>query len=314
MTGHALSDDVGPASEARYAESPVEVTVNDETYRLTFPEMAERPVARADHRLAYGGAAPQFGELWLPPGPGPYPVVVLVHGGCWRKDLPGLELVRPLAEALRDRGLAVWNVEYRRIGEEGGGFPGTFLDVAAAADYLRVLAARHPLDLQRLVAVGHSAGGHLALWLAGRARIAADSPLHAADPIAFRHVASIGGFGDLKAAHEYAGQSVFGPETIPTLTGAGSRGEAAYADTSPVNLLPFGVPVTMIVGVFDAAAPPFYDIQYRDAATAKGDDVTVQVLPGAGHFDVIAPWTSVGAGVVEVIVDAAGGCPHEGRP
>ena len=264
-------------------------------------------VSVADHRVAYGPLDQQFGELWLPPGNGPFPLVILVHGGCWRKQLPGLEFVRPLAEALRARRIAVWNVEYRRVGENGGGYPGTFLDVAAAADFVRVLAERYPLDLNRLVAAGHSAGGHLVLWVAARPHIATGSPLHAQEPIALKRIVTFGALGDLKAMQEYAAAAVCGPSTIPELTDSAHRGEGAYSDTSPVNLLPLGVPTTMMVGAFDWAVPPFFDSAYRDRARAAGDAVEVVVLPEAGHFDLLAPWSPSGTRVIEAIVAAAGG-------
>jgi acetyl esterase/lipase len=277
------------------------------TYRfpVSYEEMLQRAVAPPAIRENYGSRVEQFGELWLPSGAGPFPVVLLIHGGCWRNTLPGLEFVRSFAAELAERGRAVWNVEYRRIGDEGGGYPGTFLDVAAAADFLRALAQRQPLDLERVVAVGHSAGGHLALWLAGRARIAAGSPLAASDPLMLRHVFCLGGLGDLKAMHAYAGDVVCGAGTIPLLTGAADRVDDPYSDTSPVNLLPLGVPATMMVGVYDPALPPFFNAAYRDLAASKGDEVTVVVQPDAGHFDVIAPWTPSGEEVATAVVSAS---------
>jgi acetyl esterase/lipase len=229
-----------------------------------------------------------------------------VHGGCWRNTLPGLEFVRAFAAALQSRGLAVWNVEYRRIGDDGGGYPGTFLDVAASADHLRTLGREHPIDLRRVVVVGHSAGGHLALWLAGRPRLPEASPLRSEDPLRVRHVFSLGGLGDLKAMDAYAGDVVCGPSTIPLLTGAAGRSDDPYVDTSPVNLLPLGVPATMIVGAYDAALPPFFNAAYRDIAATHGDAVHVIVQADAGHFDVIAPWTPAGEEVVTAVVAAAG--------
>src|SRR5579859_698843 len=127
-------------------------------------------------RLAYTTGEDQFGELYLPTTPGPYGVAMLIHGGYWRARF-GLDLMHELAEDLAKRGIAAWNIEYRRVGNPGGGWPGTFLDVARAADYLREIAPTYALDLQRIVPIGHSAGGHLALWLAGRPRIPAGDPL-----------------------------------------------------------------------------------------------------------------------------------------
>src|SRR6266516_7793120 len=127
-------------------------------------------------RLSYGPETLQFGELHLPTGSGPFPTVILIHGGFWRNPY-GYTLMTSLAEDLAARGIAVWNIDYRRIGDIGGGWPNTFLDVAKATDFLRSLAPTYALDINRVVTVGHSAGGHLALWLAARPHIPRDSIL-----------------------------------------------------------------------------------------------------------------------------------------
>src|SRR5437763_1177271 len=124
------------------------------------------PQSRTIH-LPYGSEALQFGELHLPGGAGPYPIVILIHGGFWRAHY-GYTLMTGLAEDLAKPGIAAWNIEYRRIGDPGGGWPATLLDVASAADYVYALAPTYALDLKRVVTIGHSAGGHLALWLAAR--------------------------------------------------------------------------------------------------------------------------------------------------
>ena len=140
------------------------------------------PPAADVRRIAYGADRWQFGDLRLPAGPGPHPVVITIHGGFWRARY-GLDYLRYVAAALSAAGLATWNIEYRRIGNAGGGWPGTFLDVAAAADHVRALATTYPLELGRVVALGHSAGGHLAYWLAGRHHITPGSPLYANEPL-----------------------------------------------------------------------------------------------------------------------------------
>jgi acetyl esterase/lipase len=122
-----------------------------------------RPRPAASERIRYGDAPSQFADLWLPSGKGPHPVVAMLHGGCWRADLPGLDLMTYAAEDLRQRGIAVWTIEYRRIDETGGGFPGSFDDTGLALDHLRKLAKAKNLDLKNIIALGHSAGGHLAL-------------------------------------------------------------------------------------------------------------------------------------------------------
>src|SRR5215470_13314808 len=137
-------------------------------------DVLTRPVPQADHRIAYGPNEFQFGELRLPKGEGRSPVAIVIHGGCWMSEY-GLSYMGHLSAALTEAGVATWSVEYRRIGNKGGGWPGTFEDVSRAADHLRTLAKTYPLDLSRVIATGHSAGGHLALWLAARKLLPKDS-------------------------------------------------------------------------------------------------------------------------------------------
>jgi acetyl esterase/lipase len=134
------------------------------------PAKSPRAPAATAIRRAYGPDASQFGDLRLPHGPGPHPVLLVVHGGFWLSGYD-LTLMDALCDALAASGMGTWNIEYRRVGDEGGGFPGTFLDVAAAADFLPRLASEFALDLARVVTLGHSAGGHIAFWLAARSRI-----------------------------------------------------------------------------------------------------------------------------------------------
>jgi acetyl esterase/lipase len=159
------------------------------------------PAVAADHRLAYGQAVDQFGDLYLPSTPGPHPVAVLLHGGCWQAKYD-LQPLGNLCHALRAGGLAVWSLEYRRLGA-GGGWPTTFQDVAAGSDFLRNLAPRFALDLSRVVAVGHSAGGHLALWLAGRHCLPPDSLLFGERPLQLAGVVALAGIPDLAAAAQW---------------------------------------------------------------------------------------------------------------
>ena len=186
---------------------------------MTGQDLLALPQPPADRTIAYGSAPQQVAELRLPKGPGPHPVVVLVHGGCWQAPW-GFDHVRSLAAALTAEGYATWSLEYRRLGDPGGGWPGTFEDVAHGADHLREVAREHPLDLDRVVAVGHSAGGQLALWLAARPRLPEGSPLRAAKPLRLRGVVSLAGITDLRAG---AASGVCG-DAIPQLLGGPAAG------------------------------------------------------------------------------------------
>jgi acetyl esterase/lipase len=131
---------------------------------------ANTPASTKPLRLAYGPDPLQFSDLYLPNTPGPHPTVILIHGSYWRAPY-SLDLMNGLAKDLAKHGVATWNIEYRRVGNPGGGWPGTLQDVALAADYLSKLALTYALDLQHVIPIGHSAGGHLAFWLAARPRI-----------------------------------------------------------------------------------------------------------------------------------------------
>lgn len=256
---------------------------------ISYRDLLDRPREKADQHIAYGRDPLQFGELWLPKGKGPHPVVVLIHGGCWLADLPGLELMDYAAADLRAHGKAVWNIEYRRIGHAGGGYPGTFQDVAAAVDHLRDLAGPNHLDLGRVVLSGHSAGGHLATWALARPKLPAASPLKAADPLKTRGVVSLAGITDLEAYRADGPDACGGPGTIDALVGPPGRKGAVYADTSPPPLLPLGAPQVVISGALDHIVPSAFGAAYGATAAKAGDPTTVIDIPAAGHFELIDP-------------------------
>lgn len=268
---------------------------------VSYQDLLARPHGTPDAMLTYGAGPQQYVELWLPKGVGPHPVILLVHGGCWRSDLPGLELMNPMAEALRDKGYAVWNIEYRRIGMQGGGYPMTFDDAGAAADRMRGEAARYHLDLKHVVAVGHSAGGHLAMWLAARPRLPADSALHAVHPLAIAGVVSLAGILDLKGYRE-DGAACGGAATVDAITGAADRaGLDVFADTSPQALLPIGVKQVVVAGDQDHIVPDHWRLSYVEAAVAAGDKPVSLGFEGAGHFELIDPTSAAWPGIVAAI-------------
>ena len=149
-------------------------------------------------RLAYGPAPHQYVELFEPAGRGPFPVAVLIHGGCFYNSFEGMKQLRGMAAALAAHGVAAWSIDYRGLDTPGSGYPGTFEDVNAAMDLLAAQAPGRRLNIHRLVAVGHSAGAYLALWLAGRRRLPPLSPLYEAHPLDVREVVALGGTGDLR--------------------------------------------------------------------------------------------------------------------
>jgi acetyl esterase/lipase len=237
------------------------------------------------HGCRYGSHPSQVAELTLPAGP-VRGVAVVVHGGFWRAAY-GLELGRPLAADLAATGLAAWNVEYRRVGA-GGGWPTTLDDVATALDALAgpgQEAAGGALPLDRVVAVGHSAGGQLATWLAARPGLPADTRW-AAGAVRLRGVVSQAGVLDLvdasaRAVGRGAVEDLLGgrPEVVPD----------RYALASPTARVPIGVPVICVHGTADGNVPIRQSERYVAAATAAGDRAELVALPGVDHFAVIDP-------------------------
>jgi acetyl esterase/lipase len=233
--------------------------------------------------VAYGPAGDQVGDLYLPQAPCP-PVVCLLHGGFWRMPY-GRDEMDAVARDLVARGFAVWNLEYRRIGAPGGGWPGTFEDVSAGIDHLATIAADGVvLDLGRIVVIGHSAGGHLALWCARRnAAQGMDNAQKHVDVVA---VAGLAPVADLVFAHDLA----VGNDAVAELLG-GSPAERPerYRMASPAAMLPLGVKQLVVHGIADAALPIEISRRYARAAVAAGDDVDFIELDGVGHMDFLDP-------------------------
>ncbi len=259
-------------------------------------DLANAPVPAGARRIAYGADPLQFGELRVPASGGPHPLAILVHGGCWVAKLGNMDeravamdMLRPVAAALTESGIATWNIEYRRLGNAGGGWPGTFQDVARAADFARTLARDNPLDLKRIVAIGHSAGGHFAMWLAARTKLPTKSELYTADPLMLTGVVDLDGPADLKATLPLQ-QPICGSPVVTNLLG-GSPDERPdrYRDASPIELLPFGVRQEFFAGrMFAAQVAP-----YEAASKRAGDALHTTVLADAGHFVFVDPQSEV---------------------
>jgi len=229
---------------------------------------------------AYGSGPDQFLELHLPDGDGPAPVVVVLHGGFWRARY-GVELARPLAADLAARGWAAVAVEYRRVGA-GGGWPTTLDDVAAALDALPDVPGARRLDLTDVTVLGHSAGGHLAAWAAGRGRLPSGAP-GAGPRVPVTAAVLQAGVLDLAAA---VAADLGAGATTDLLGGTPTDVPERYAATDPVRLLPTGVPVLCVHGAADTTVPPDQSERYAAAATAAGDQVEVIAVPG-DHMAVI---------------------------
>jgi acetyl esterase/lipase len=224
-------------------------------------------------RIPYGADPLQFGELSLPDtAAAPYPAAIVIHGGFWRAKYD-LDYIRPACAALADAGIATWNIEYRRIGNPGGGWPGTLEDVAAAAGHLATIAAEFQLDPARFISIGHSAGGHLAFWLAAQRK-----QVRAA--ISLAGVVDLRRAWELKLSDNVVGEFLGGgPEEVPD----------RYAFASPIERLPFGVRLRLFHGTADPNVPLEISAGFVRRARDLGDDAELIALPGASHFDVVDP-------------------------
>ena len=262
---------------------------------LTWPDLTSRPRPSPDATIAYGPDPMQKVDVWRPAGKGPFPVVLMVHGGCWTTGIADRSLMDWIADDLRRDGIAVWNIDYRGVDRAGGGYPGTFRDAGAAADLLAKDAATYHLDPRRIVAVGHSAGGHLALWLAARRKLPRDSVLHAPHPIRIAHVVSLGGLPDLEATAASPDNGC-GTAVVAKLVGTPTAAHPdVYADTSVPRLLPLHVPQDLVNGREDRIIPYRMATDYVARATKAGDHAALHTVPGTGHVELIAPETAAWA-------------------
>ncbi|MCY4061615.1 MAG: alpha/beta hydrolase [Chloroflexi bacterium] len=263
---------------------------------LTAEDYQRFPTAQPDYRYAYGPGSQQFGELTLPSATPPYPVIILIHGGGYR-EIYNLHPLGAVVSALAAAGFAVWNIEYRRYGN-GGNYPEMFLDVAAAADHLPQIAQAHNLDLNRVITVGHSAGGHLALWLAGRPNIESTSPVYVSEPLAIHGAVALAPLADVTHGSE---SDLSSDALLAVMGGDATQKLSAYRNGCPVKLLPLGIPQVIIVGSEDGSMHANAE-RYIAAAHAAGDDAQLMVLPGAGHFEIVAVGTEEWAAVQRATV------------
>ena len=284
---------------------------------LTWDQFLARPKPAPDQVIRYGEHARQVVDLYLPRGQGPFPVVVMIHGGCWSAPWDRT-LMSHVSDDLRRRGIAVWNIDYRVI-ENGNGYPHVFADSWAAIARLASEGPNLGLDPQRVVAVGHSAGGHLALWYAAKRRRWAPPPtVRMIPPTSFQSVISLGGLPDLELAARPPGSGC-GTEVVEQLIGRGQprwtpqlyhdpRPSSAdpFADTSVTRMGPLGLPQVLINGTQDRIIPTHFAEDYAGKMRAQGDDVRVRLVERTGHVELIAPESAAWAATVEEIERALG--------
>ncbi|MBP1314369.1 alpha/beta hydrolase [Herbaspirillum sp. 1130] len=279
FTGHAFAANSDPDDEAlnsclksQHRSTP------EEEFSLFYRLQSRAPTVMSNvKRIYYGKKLDQYGDLRLPPGQGPFPVAIVVHGGNWLAVVNS-DYMAPVAEILTNSGFATWNIEYSRIGS-GGGWPGSFQSIAAATDFVRDLAKIYPLDLNRVMSIGHSSGGHYALWMASRKNIRELSEVFVPNPLQLKGAIALDGSPDIDAF----GKLPRGKVIIPQLIGSTEPAVISerMRDISPTLLLPTGGKIFIISQDSDRAP---MQREYVRNANAKGDRAAYDIICPANHF------------------------------
>lgn len=273
-------------------EQPVSIKVDTtkySSYNVPWSEINSFEKVPYDYLVPYGEEVLQIGELRTPEKFDTFPVVIMIHGGCWLSDF-NLDHVSTISADLVKEGYAVWTPEYRRVGNEGGGYPNTFKDIQASVNFLRTLADIYPLDLNNVVVMGHSAGGHLALWLATQQNLSKGSRLYDPNPLPLKGVISLAGITDL-GAYDAIGNDC--STAVTKLMGGTSEAMASrYYKGSPINLLPAKIPMRLVHGALDNIVPLSQSETFATKAKKAGDDVEVIKVEGAAHFDMVSPYSA----------------------
>ncbi|WP_447760936.1 alpha/beta hydrolase family protein [Sphingopyxis panaciterrae] len=249
---------------------------------MAWSNLLGRAQPRPDATIAYGDDALQLVDVWVPKGKAPHPAVIMIHGGCWQTAIAERDIMNWIADDLRTHGVGVWNIEYRGV-DRGGGMPGTYLDVARAADLFASKGGRYGLKTDGVrIAIGHSAGGHLALWLARRPALARGDALRGEAPIGIDVAISQGGLPDLRAGAASVGHAC-GAAAPKAMAGEG------YALTSPPEMPVGTAREVQFHNDSDPIAPPAYARAYAAAMAKRGAAAELVTTEGEGHVELIAP-------------------------
>lgn len=240
---------------------------------MAWIDLRSRPKPAPDATVIYGADALQLVDVWRPKGPGPHPALMMIHGGCWQTAIAERDIMNWIADDLRTHGVGVWNIEYRGV-DRGGGYPGTYLDVGAAADMFAARRSEYGFSTDGpVIAIGHSAGGHLALWLARRFALANRDALRGSNPVKLDLAISQGGLPDLRAQTHLPDHGC-GNESASAM----AKGE--FARTSPPEMPKGSARELQFNNDLDRIAPPSFGAAYG---------AEMVTTPGEGHVELIAP-------------------------
>ncbi len=259
----------------------------------------ERPPPPFDKRLQYSQNPQHFAELRLPDGQGPFPFLFVIHGGFWQSTYD-LSHIGHLCAALTRKGIITCNLEYRRLGNPGGGWPGTFQDMSLATDHILETISSDPrVDAARTAVLGHSAGGHLALWLVSRHRIPKASPLHSAQKYRLCSAVSLAGVCDLRRAFQ---QRLGNGVAAKLIGGTPNQYPDRYDAGSPIELLPTGTRQVLIHGTIDNVVPVSQSENFVERAEQLGEHPALVKLDGVGHFELIDPESDAWSAVIGAVL------------
>jgi acetyl esterase/lipase len=262
-----------------------------------------RPPPPFDERIRYGRDPLHFAELRVPVARGPFPFLFVIHGGFWQSTYD-LKHIGHLCEALTSKGVVTCNLEYRRLGDPGGGWPGTFQDVTLATDQiLEKMSSNARVDVGRTGVLGHSAGGHLALWLVSGHRIPQVSPLYGAQKRRVSRAVSLAGVCDLRTAYE---QQLGNGVVARLMGGTPDQYPDRYGAGSPIELLPTGTKQVLVHGIADDIVPVSQSEKFVERAEQLGEHPTFLELSGVGHFELIDPESDAWARVVGTVLSVLG--------
>lgn len=251
---------------------------------MNWSDLKALPQPQPNHTVSYGGHPLQVVDVWQPDGAtlaDPAPSVIMIHGGCWQTEIAERDLMNWIAADLRGHGVGVWNIEYRGVDRDGG-YPQTYLDVGKAADLFHERGTEFGLRTDKVVVIGHSAGGHLTLWLANRSALPESSAIRGLDPIEVDIAISQGGLPDLRAAAKRDGH--------PCGTSAPqAMSDPGLSETSPPEMPTGAARQVLFHNSRDQIAPPDFARKYQQKMTARGVKVELVETPNEGHVELVAP-------------------------
>lgn len=275
----------------------MKITIKLFVLTFTLVSLALPGYTLAQTKISYGPDPLQYGELSLPAGDGPFPVVTFLHGGCWRSSDDMINSYRAMAKVMTEHGIAAWNLQYRGATSPGGGWPGTWQDLANGFDALKKVAENYPVDLQQAVVVGHSSGGHFGAWLAMRSKLPPDSEIYVAPQVnpmalvmtdAYINPLMIDSIGD-------TGEIYCGEPLLEKLVGGSVQDNIDnFQQISPLEWLPWGIPQEYVVSTYRyPVSLPRVLAQgktsmrtapdYPALAVIAGDEINVRLISNESH-------------------------------